>query len=618
MTRLLPSGWDKVARRLRQAAGKVLTIRSASAPSPSAGSGDPRRRMIWLLFLALTLHIVPACASVTESTRTRGFSQTRSTQAALEESFEPRRYALVIGIDRYQDATFGGLKHAIHDARAIAEVLRDPKRGGFDDVWVLDEPARTTRAAILGELRRARAELRRQDTFLLYFSGHGTAELSREGEARYYLVASDTRANALLGTGVELTALMEYLGELKPQRSVAIFDSCFSGEGKSGLSQQARQELKAAANPWARLSEAVERSNAILMATVPGGVAHEDDRLGHGIFTYSLLEAFKNQQTQADANTDGAITPYEAYDFARQLTAELSRSKQAPEGYFRVTGRGELYVVGQPDPQKARAARIYAYGTRAQKGMKLEVDGRPRGTFPRTLSLEPGPRLLTLKDEQDETVASGRLTLLPDEALQVDTLLERLSVPRWSLTLSGGGLAQVLGPASLLWGRGGQRLDLGLHHRVRGGTLSGLESRFLLGWQPVMEGPWVELSSTPLRQRFELGMELGGGRSWGRVRLSSGAQLRVGWLSSVPGLQPDVVTQDPLLLKSVQGWQFLELGPSLSQRLSLSRGLALLVRQELRLSNAQSLLLTEASGSGAWVESLNLMAGWSLGLEAGF
>lgn len=591
---------------------------SCVAPSTSTRRSPGWLWVVCLLLTSLELTFLSACASVAESTRTRGFSQTRSTQAALEESFEPRRYALVIGIDRYQDATFGGLKHAIHDARAVAEVLRDPKRGAFDEVWVLDEPARTTRASILAELRRARVELRRQDTFLLYFSGHGTAELSRDGEARYYLVASDTRANALLGTGVELTDLMEYLGELKPQRSVAIFDSCFSGEGKSGLSQQARQELKAAANPWAKLSEAVERSNAILMATVPGGVAHEDDRLGHGIFTYSLLEALNPQQSHADANTDGAITPYEAYDFARQLTAELSRSKQAPEGYFRVTGRGELYVVGRPDPQKARAARIYAYGTRAQRGLKLEVDGRPRGAFPRTLSLEPGPRLLTLKDEQDQTLISGRLTLLPDEALEVETLLQRLSLPRWSLTLSGGGLAQVVGPGALLWGRGGQRLDLGLSHRVRGGSLVGLESRLLLGWQPVTEGPWNTLTSTPLRQRLELGGELGVGHSWGRFRFSSAAQLRIGWVTPVTGLSAELTSQDPLLLKSVQGWQLFELGPSLAQRIALSRSLALMLRQEIRLSYGQDLLESSEQSSPALVTSLNVMAGWSLGLEAGF
>lgn len=577
----------------------------------------------------------PSSASVETLQRDKGFSQTRSTKAALEESAQPRRYALVVGINVYQDKTWGSLKHAVNDARAVAEVLEDPALGRFDHVVLLEGQGegrgegqgagagRTSRAALLAELRRMKNELRKQDTFVLYFSGHGTADTSPEG-SRYYLVASDTKANNLWETGIELTTLMGFLSEFKTSRSVAIFDSCFAGEGKSGLSAQAKAQLGALPNPWAKLTQAIERSDAILMATAPGGVAQEDDRLGHGIFTYSLLEALRGQQEgqqDADTNRDGAVTPYEVHDFARVLASQLSKGTQAPEGFFRVTGKGELYLVGEPDPKRSPQTRIYAYGARLQKGLSLKVDGRTRGAFPRTVAVPSGVRMVEVQNEQAQTLARGRLELLPGEVLELDTLLERLKMPVWGLDLQGGNEAQFLGPAVALWGSQKPRMVLGGLGRARGGTFAGTQLRLELGWQGIDQGLWRTISPAVSRNRLDVGLELThlrtfklGGGAWQKpVRLGSGLAVRGVYLQDVP--VTDATAASPSALASAQAYTWIEGGPVFWQSLVLQDRLAVVLRESATV--LQTPLGLQGSSPSSFLD-LSVLGQVMVGVELGF
>lgn len=624
-----------------------LPTRCLNGPRPSLRHLSHRLLpSLLLLMLGIVPRLVQAereTPEAADAVRTRGFSQTRSTRDALEESFAPRRLALVVGSNRYQDPTFPTLKHAVDDARSIANLLHDPAQGHFDQVILFDDPTQTTRSAILNELRRLKLELRRQDTFVFYFSGHGTADpldagsendslRSRPGtrddasaDPHYYLVASDTRANRLWETGIELTVLMGYLNELKAQRSVAIFDACFSGDGKSGLTPQARERLATVPNPWIKLTQAIERSDAILMATGPGGVAQEDDRLGHGVFTYSLLEALTTQQAQADTNRDGAVTPYEAHDFARLLASELSKSQQAPEGFFRVTGRGELYLVGQPDPRRSRQARIYAYGASLQKGLKLSVDGRSRGAFPRTVSVPTGVRMVEVLDEQNQTVARGALQLQPEETLSLETLIERLRTPRLAMELQAGAQAQLVGPAVSLWGQQSPRLTLGFAGRARGGPLAGAQARLELGWQPIGQGLWRTGTGPDQRQRLDVGLELsqaqvlvGARYGWLKgTRLGVGGVIRAGYLSDVSQalLEGSAGSLEPSVLESAQPYAWLELGPVAWQRLPVRDRLAVVLREGATFQPSSP---TGSLAGVSWIDRLNLQFSFLCGAELGF
>ena len=65
--------------------------------------------------------------------------------------------------------------------------------GGFDDITVLTGPAMTTRDAILQTLDDITASLQRDDTLLVYLSGHGTLTLDAINGSELYFLPSDAK-----------------------------------------------------------------------------------------------------------------------------------------------------------------------------------------------------------------------------------------------------------------------------------------------------------------------------------------------------------------------------------------------------------------------------------------
>lgn len=460
----------------------------------------------------------------------KGFEASRSTQAQLDAGLAPRRWAVIVGVDTYEDPSFTPLRFASADAASMAWTLRHKDYGGFDRVITLTSAEATHRANILFELGRLRNDLRRQDTLVVYFSGHGTMEFTASGQPRLYLVSHDTRLADLFGTAIELNTLRQFLSDLKPQRKVLILDSCFNGLGKSQVSAVTQQRLAQPGMQWESSALSMGQSEAVLMASTTGGVALEDSVLGHGIYTSWLLRGLTTDRTRADANSDGAITAWEAHDFARAGTLEHSKKQQVPEGLFRLVGRADMYLSGTPDALKAQeAALVYAYNRAGNSRLSLEVDGQAKGVFPRTVAVAPGVRSLALKDEGGRVMAQGRIELAAGQVWSVESLMEELRGYRRFFGASAGGMVNLHGPTEQLWGGGAPGMTLTSGYRVRGGPLYGLSFGLELGWSPATV-PGNEAARASVPQAIEPS---------GRSVFSGGGLLTLrrplGWLEIGPG-----------------------------------------------------------------------------------
>src|SRR5688500_8639898 len=102
----------------------------------------------------------------------RGRESAPDGPAGLDEAFAPRRVAVLIGVDEYDDPALGPLRFAAADAAAMAGVLGDPDQGAFDRIVTLD--GEVSRAEIWQTLTEEGLRLRRDDTFVVFFAGHGT------------------------------------------------------------------------------------------------------------------------------------------------------------------------------------------------------------------------------------------------------------------------------------------------------------------------------------------------------------------------------------------------------------------------------------------------------------
>lgn len=567
-----------------------------------------KEKWLFVSLMLLSIGLTLTGCMTAQTARPKGFQETRSTRAELEESFAPQRWAVVVGVPSYRDPTWSRLRFTTNDADEVARVLKSPHYGAFHRIILLTTEELTSRESILTELRRLRSDLRRQDTLVFYFSGHGSLELNADGSPNFYLATSDSRSNDLWGTGIELNALREFLDDLKPQRKVMILDNCFSGQGKSRVASATKARLAGMADPFKGGGQMFGRSEAVLMASTFGGTAMEEDRLGNGTYTHFLLQALTSSSTAADVNQDGAVTAYEAHDYARKHTVEHTTGAQVPEGFFRVLGQAEIYLSGKPGPELAKAsALVYAYGLSPGSSVTMSVDGRLKGTFPQTLAVEPGLHRLTVRDLSGRVLADGEAELKRGEVYPLGTLLEELQGYRRFFTLSLGGQAQQ-GFLTPIWGEQGLRVGLSTGLRVRSGALAGLTASFGGGWTGIESGDWRAYSSDEHRSVFDLQSTWVYRRRLGPVQLGAGWQVQGNFTTAVAASE-NAGAVAPETLRLLDRWLTVQTGPVLWQGLALQRNLLLRMEEQ-----------------GAWtygsLDSIqsdsNLQFGMSMGLEMGF
>jgi hypothetical protein len=221
-------------------------------------------------------------------------------------------YALVVGVNLYEDPQIPALRFAESDARAVFGFLTtDPRSPCDPDRVELLLGREATRVGILKKIREHLAvkASRPEDMVLLYFAGHGFADA-----AGTYLAGVDARLDSLPETAISTGTIGEFWSKIRAGRKVLIADACHSGglggiRGVGGVTL-APSAAAAAADPSAA-------QTLTIAATGPNEVSSEDARLGEGVFTIALLTGLRGA---ADQDKDGRVS---ADELARYLRREV-------------------------------------------------------------------------------------------------------------------------------------------------------------------------------------------------------------------------------------------------------------------------------------------------------
>jgi uncharacterized caspase-like protein len=136
-----------------------------------------------------------------------------------------RKLALVIGNSNYADLRLAKLKTPEADVRALANLLRAPEVGGFDEVLCLTNP---TFAKAQPAVTEFFADKRIDDLLLFYFSGHGVLD---DIQNRLYLALkdTDTSTNRLRGTALDSQFVKQEMDNSRARQQVLMLDCCHSG-----------------------------------------------------------------------------------------------------------------------------------------------------------------------------------------------------------------------------------------------------------------------------------------------------------------------------------------------------------------------------------------------------
>lgn len=251
-----------------------------------------------------------------------------------------RRLALLIGNEKFlPDSGFETLRGPHNDLDALAPVLTDPSRGGFN---LVQAPIRDGgRDAIMTAIEDLLTDATQQDTALIYYSGHG--ELDRQ--LNLHFAAAETNVKRLFTTGFSAHTLHQLALGSRCREIIVLLDCCFAGAIGRQFGGGAKGPDNPARSVDAQLAKTVEAAK--------------------GVFVLASSTAWQTSR-EAEAEHDGRVMGR----FTRAVVDRLLSSADQHQGDVRLshlTTHLERAFPGQEprefradavgDPLIARAAR---------------------------------------------------------------------------------------------------------------------------------------------------------------------------------------------------------------------------------------------------------------------
>lgn len=245
-------------------------------------------------------------------------------------------WAVVVGISRYKAVQ--PLRYADKDALAFHEYLAKTLGIPNDQTTLLlnEQATLTNLKRTLGtELKRKAGE---KDTVIVYYAGHGAPEADAsagdDDGLEKYIVPYDADPRDLYTTALPMREIETIFQRLTSERVIFISDSCYSGATAGRTFATASRRAVVSDTFLTRLSKG--KGRVILTASKASEVSEEREDLGHGVFTYYLLEGLNGK---ADGDKDGIITVDEAYAYVAKKVPDVTGQNQHPVKKGEVEGQ---------------------------------------------------------------------------------------------------------------------------------------------------------------------------------------------------------------------------------------------------------------------------------------
>jgi hypothetical protein len=237
---------------------------------------------------------------------------------------------LGIGVSKYQSSQIPALKYADRDSQRVVGYFKNRYKLSDDRAMLLTNEAATAIKISRFITQNAMKLLDKDDTFILYFGGHGAPDVdstSNDNDGlKKYLLLHDSELDSLPLTALSLNNLATLLGKLPCRRVVILLDSCFSGT--AGVQTLAKlKSLRISEKSYKNATEMSGEGRVILAASSENQVSHEEDALQAGVFTHYLLEGLNGK---ADLKGDGNINILGLYEYVTREVSRHTQNKQSP------------------------------------------------------------------------------------------------------------------------------------------------------------------------------------------------------------------------------------------------------------------------------------------------
>ncbi len=247
-------------------------------------------------------------------------------------------YVVVVGINKYKNSKYN-LNYAIADATSFKEGIEKSSSTIFSKInmaFINDENA--TKTNIVSALETIKTRATAKDVFIFYYAGHGVMNDKKE----FYLVPHDVTQiygadGALAQKGLSANQLQQFSKEIKAQKQLFILDACQSAAALE-------QVVAARGAPEEKAIAQLARATGTYWLTASGSeqFASEFTQLGHGAFTYVLLEAISGKADTGDKK----ITVKEIDSYLQEQVPEVTAKYKGTPQYPASYGYGNDFPIG--------------------------------------------------------------------------------------------------------------------------------------------------------------------------------------------------------------------------------------------------------------------------------
>lgn len=311
------------------------------------------------LFLTLTLLVfqtgpAKAFGQVQEPAALQGSREDRTPGREVDAiaglsdgsiSSDARLYILAIGINKYENSKYT-LRFGRSDAETFVQAVEQHGKSVFSRIikqTIYDTQA--NRKNIEDAFNRIIAEAQPEDVFVFYYAGHGVLSKRDAGDKPvFYMALTDvtslTGENAMFEErGLSAPLLRNFSFRIKAQKQLLVLDACHSGGALESFA------LQGSADEHVPLPLGKNSGITVLAAAGTEQPATEFKQLGHGVFTYALINGLGGEADRG-SSPDGKITVRELEAYLNEQVPELIKhyrgKAQSPNSFV----RGSDFTLG--------------------------------------------------------------------------------------------------------------------------------------------------------------------------------------------------------------------------------------------------------------------------------
>lgn len=262
--------------------------------------------------------------------------------------------ALVLGIGEYLYADRATrLPYATRDAKQLARLLAHPSVCRFpkDKVVVLTDRKARQRTIIEYLARWLPEQSRGADLVVLYFAGHGIIQRVGQKEEGY-LLAYDADPDLPASRGLAMGDVAHWLEGIEAQAVVICLDCCHAGKIFLREGVTTRSAARDLAIRPAMLQTISGTGRFLIASCDEGQKSIESDRLGHGLFTYHLLEGIKGK---AGRDRDGKVGVAQLFEYVAEAVKRDAQSLGHEQKPWALAQHAGGVYISWPDPHGGEA-----------------------------------------------------------------------------------------------------------------------------------------------------------------------------------------------------------------------------------------------------------------------